>query len=470
MEQAGTTVKNTAVVIRLDPGLSQRKFLAGAAGARRFAHNWAVAKIAENTEMWRAERDAGVDPKSRVKPPTMIELGELWRAERAEVAPWYAQYPSELYNFAFRDVVVAHRNFLAGRARFPKFKKKSTTPPAFTVCFTVRLESGVLTLSRVGALKISAPDSHQADLRRRIRRGRSRITSARVYFRHGHWWAALAVESEVRTARRPGFPVGPIIGVDLGLKSQAVVATTDQSTVQIVPGQRHYRSNLAKTRRLSRVVSRRTRGSSGYHRARRRLRSHQASIARRRSDDLHQLTKMLVSTYPVVCIEDLSVRGISMAPRLGMATLDQSLGELRRQLTYKGEKYGSRVIVADRFYPSTKTCARCRAVKAKLPLSVRTYSCEHCGSVRDRDVNAAANLALWGEAVVATEAMATLCGHDTQGGAPDRPGPSVTRPRVRGSKAKRSHASGETGAGRLDRPAGETGLDEARSSQQLVCS
>jgi putative transposase len=193
-------------------------------------------------------------------------------------------------------------------------------------------------------------------------------------------------------------------------------------------------------------------------------------IGRRRSDDLHRLTKMLANTYPAVCIEDLSVKAISMSPHVGMATLDHSLGELRRQLTYKADRYGSRVIVADRFYPSTKTCARCRAVKTKLPLSVRTYRCEHSGSVLDRDVNAAANLALWGEAVLVTEAMAYRSGHGSQSGDPDRPGPSVTRPRVKGSKArKRSHASGETGAGRLDCPAGETGLVEARSSQQLVC-
>ena len=340
MAQEDTTLVNSALAIRLDPGLAQRRFFAGAAGARRFAHNWAVAKIAQDSEVWRAQRDAVIDPKSRVKPLTTIGLSKLWRTERAEVAPWHTQYPSELYNFAFRDAVTAHRNFLAGRARFPKFKKKSATLPAFTVCFTTHLDPGVLTLSRVGAVKISAPDSHQADLRRRIRRGRSRVTSARVYFRHGHWWAALAVESEVHRTRRPAPPVGPIIGVDLGLKSQAVVATSDQSAEHVIPGQRHYRANLAKTRRLSRVVSRRTRGSSGYHRARQRLRSHQASVARRRSNDLHRLTKMLVSSYSVVCIEDLGVRGISMAPRLGLSTLDQALGELRRQLTYKSERYG----------------------------------------------------------------------------------------------------------------------------------
>jgi putative transposase len=470
MAQAPKRLKNSAIVVRLDPGLAQRRFFSGAAGARRFAHNWAVARIGENAQQWRAERDAGVDPKSRIRPATLVALGNLWRAERADTAAWYAQYPSELYNFAFRDAVAAHRNFLSGRARFPKFKSKHRTPPAFSVCFTVRLEPGVLALSRVGAVRISAPDTHQADLRRRVRRGRSRITSARIYFRHNHWWAALAVETEAGTSHPRTPPVGPAVGVDLGLRTQAVVAGSDGEPRRVVTGEKHYRQGLAKTQRLSRVVSRRQRGSGRYHRALRHLRSHQGSTARRRAADMHSVTKELASTYPVICVEDLAVGAIVRSPRLGAATLDQALGELRRQLTYKAEHYGSRLIVADRFYPSSKTCAHCRAVKAKLPLSVRTYSCEHCGSVLDRDANAAANLALWGEAVLVTEAMARLCGHGTCSGDPDRPGPSATRPRVKGSKVNTSHACGEGSAGQMDCPPGETALCEAGSGLQLVCT
>ncbi len=382
------------------------------------------------------------------------------------MAPWYAQYPSELYNFAFRDAVAAHRNFLAGRARFPKFKSKHRTPPAFSVCYTVKLDPGELTLSRVGTVRISAPDSHQADLRRKLRRGRSRITSARVYFRHNHWWAALAVEYEVSSSKRRPPTNGPVVGVDAGLKSQAVVAGSDGVVHRIVAGERHYRTNLAKTKRLSKTVSRRQRGSTSYHRALRQLRAHQGAIARRRADDLHRLTKMLTSTYPLVCVEDLAVKAIAMSPRLGMATMDQALGELRRQLGYKAERFGSRVVVADRFFPSSKACAGCRAVKAKLPLDVRTYRCEHCAMVCDRDVNAAANLAAYGETVLVTEALASLMGHQiTWAGDPDRPGPSATRPRVRGHK---SHARREGSAGQSDCPTGETALAEAGSSQQLV--
>ena len=235
MDQVPTALKHSALVVRLNPGLAQRRFMVGAAGARRFSHNWALAKIKANTETWQTELEVGVDPKARIKPLSLVDLGKLWSKEREAVAPWYAQYPSETYNFAFRDAVVAHRNFLAGRARFPRFKKKEKTPPAFTVCFTIHLEPGSLKLSRVGMIPISAGDSHQADLRRRIRRGRSRITSARRYLHNNHWWAALAVESEVRAQQRPMAPVGPVVGVDLGLKIQAVVATSGRGAERSCP-------------------------------------------------------------------------------------------------------------------------------------------------------------------------------------------------------------------------------------------
>ena len=374
----------------------------------------------------------------------MIGLGKLGALERAEAAPWYAQYPSELSQLCLPRCR-GRTSELPGRAGEISQVQEEHDTLAFTVCYTTHLELGMLTLSRVGAVKISAPDSYQAALRRRIRRGRSRITSARVYFRHGHWWAALG--SGVRGASEPATCAA--CGPDRRRRPGPEVPSC---CGHLRPGARTRRpwpaalsGQFRKTRRLRRwsVVGR---GGAPATTARKAVFGPtKARITRRRSNDLHHLTKMLVAAYPVICVEDLGVKAISMSPRLGTTTLDHSLGELRRQLTYKGEKYGSHVFVADRFYPSTKTCTRCRAVKAKLPLSVRTYSCESCGSVLDRDVNAAANLALWGEAVLVTEAMATLCGHDTRSGDPDRPGPSVTRPRVKGSKAKRSP--------RVERPA-----------------
>ncbi len=459
-------LSHSGLRIRLEPTLAQRRSMSRCAGASRFAFNWAISHVAANAAMWRTERDCGVESSQRTKPFTLVDLTKLWSLERSSVAPWWGDHPSKVYLFAFRDAVAASRNFLGSRARFPRFKAKHRTPRAFTLCDCIHLRPGELQITRIGKVKISAPDEHQAALRRLIRRGRARITSVRVTYYDGHWWASLAIERQI--VRRPSpAPAGTVVGVDLGLHTLAVVCGSDAAQAWVEEGGRHARTELARTRRFGRAVSRRKQGSRRHRQAQRALARAHARTRRRRADDLHRLSKKLVTENAIVVVEDLAVKGISRSLRLGAATLDQGLGELRRQLTYKAKRAGCRIIVADRFYASSKTCARCRAVRAKLPLHMRTYRCDRCGTICDRDVNAAANLAAYGEAVLVTEAMARLMGQGTSVGDPDRPGPSASRPRIRGQK---SHARREGSAGQLDLPSGGTALCEAGSSQQLVCA
>jgi putative transposase len=471
--ESAQTVK-VALKVRLEPTLAQRRYMIGCAGAARFAFNFALNHINRNSRRWQAQRDAGVEPRERSKPLTLVDLTKVWSSERDQAAPWSNEYPSKVYLFAFRDAVAANRNFLSGRARFPRFKAKHSRVSSFTLCDTIHLRARGLQLTRFGMVRVSAPDERQAQLRRLIRRGLARITSVRVTYYDGHWWAAIAVERAVTsTQMRRVVPPGPVVGTDFGLAVLAVTATSDAEVMGIEAGRRQYQHCLAKTRRLSRQVSRRKRNSKRRTKAVRRLARHHAQLRRRRSDDLHRLSKTLATSHPVVVIEDLNVKGIARSCRLGRATHDRGLGELRRQLTYKAKRTGCRLIVADRFYPSTKTCARCRAVRAKLALGVRIWRCEHCGAVHDRDVCAAANLAAWGEAVLVTEVMATLCGHVNPAGYPDRPGPSATRPRARGTRVespKGSHARGDGSAGQPNHSDGGTTLGEAGSSQQLVCT
>jgi putative transposase len=117
---------------------------------------------------------------------------------------------------------------------------------------------------------------------------------------------------------------------------------------------------------------------------------------------LHKLTRRLAETHRVIVVEDLNVAGMTAAGAgsrrrakagLNRAVLDAGFGELRRQLDYKCRWYGSQLVIADRWYPSSKTCSRCKTVKTKLPLHQRMFHCQRCGLVIDRDRNAAANLA-----------------------------------------------------------------------------
>jgi putative transposase len=178
-------------------------------------------------------------------------------------------------------------------------------------------------------------------------------------------------------------------------------------------------------------------------------------VAARRRDGLHQLTSRLAATYGTVVVEDLHVAGMLANRRLARSIADTGWGELRRQLDYKTAWNGGRLVVADRWYPSSKTCSGCGAAKAKLPLRVRTYACDRCGLVADRDLNAARNLA----ALASRLDDAQSCGEsqnapretgrdDTcrSGGADVRPaegGPSALKrePRQRGTPGRKATAA-----------------------------
>jgi len=159
-------------------------------------------------------------------------------------------------------------------------------------------------------------------------------------------------------------------------------------------------------------------------------------VANLREDHLHQTTAMLAAEYGTVVVEDLNVAGMMKNRRLSRRIADASFGEVRRQLDYKTRRHGGRLIVADRWYPSSKTCSDCGAVKAKLPLSHRVFECDACGLVLDRDENAARNLAALAARTTGT------------GVAGDQDTPKVSKPRGADRKTRTTRPPKGAGAGR----------------------
>ena len=208
----------------------------------------------------------------------------------------------------------------------------------------------------------------------------------------------------------PATDPAAVVGIDLGVKHLAVV-----STGEVVENPEALSRYERRMRRLQRAASRRLKGSRRRARTKVQLARCHRKVADTRRDVLHQLTTRLATTYGVVVVEDLHVKGMTAAPKpaengdgtyarngarakagLNRAVLDTSPAELRRQLTYKLAWHGGRLVVADRFFPSSKLCSSCGETKAKLSLAERSYRCEHCGLVIDRDLNAALNLAAYG--------------------------------------------------------------------------
>jgi putative transposase len=176
--------------------------------------------------------------------------------------------------------------------------------------------------------------------------------------------------------------------VDVGVRHLAVL-----STGAMIANPRALEGSLRQLRRLNRQLARREPRSRRRTVTRRRLARAHARAACIRRDALHKLTTTLATEHDTVVVEQLNVAGMLRNRRLARALSDTGMAEVRRQLGYKTAWYGSRLLVADRFYPSSKTCSACGWVKAKLTLAERTFRCEVCGLVLDRDLNAARNLA-----------------------------------------------------------------------------
>jgi putative transposase len=223
----------------------------------------------------------------------------------------------------------------------------------------------------------------------------------------GRWHVAFTVQVQ-RAERAPARPASTV-GVDVGVKHLAVL-----STGELVPNPRHLNDAQRRLRTLGRAMSRKTgpdrrtgrRPSKRWQRAQTRLTRAHARVTNLRRDGLHKLTTRLTREHATVVVEDLNVSGMLANQRLARHIADAGFAEIRRQLTYKTTWNGGRLLVADRWYPSSKTCSACGTVKTKLALSEREYECEACGLTLDRDLNAARNLA------------ALAAGYDTAGSGP----------------------------------------------------
>ncbi|MEH1788711.1 MAG: RNA-guided endonuclease TnpB family protein [Nostoc sp.] len=196
------------------------------------------------------------------------------------------------------------------------------------------------------------------------------------------WFIALAYEQD----RVPTVKPHDVVGVDLGVKELATL-----STGVVFPNPKHYKTNLEKLRRLSIRFARKSFGSNNRYKAKIQLAKHHARVANLRKDTIHQITTFLCKNHAKIVVEDLNVSGMLAFHKLAQVIADCGFHELKRQLEYKAKKFGCEIIIASRWFPSSKTCSNCGHIQ-DMPLKERTYNCGSCGHSMDRDLNAAINL------------------------------------------------------------------------------
>src|SRR3954464_3184496 len=185
--------------MRLDVTDVQAGGLRRAAGARRFACNWAVAKIKANADQWAAEATYGIDRADRVRPLSFFTLAKLWTAEKQDVCAWAGEHSTWPFRYALRDAANAHAAFLAGKRRFPRFKARHRDRARFTVRDGLALEAGRVRIAKYGWLRIAAACPAQTKLRRLLRRGHATLQHVTVTRdSDGHWYATVNYERQAR--------------------------------------------------------------------------------------------------------------------------------------------------------------------------------------------------------------------------------------------------------------------------------
>jgi putative transposase len=403
---AGWTVQ--AFRFTLDPTEEQARALARHFGARRKAYNWAVATLKADIEAWRATGIQAAKPSLRV-------LRKRWNTVKNEVCVnadtgtvWWRECSKEAYADGIDGAVDAYWNWQASRSGkrdgkrmgFPRFKKKGRDQDrvSFTTgAMRVEPDRRHLTLPVIGTVR-----THQNTRRieRLIAKGRARVLAITVRRNGTRLDGSVRVLVQRPQRTKVAHP-GSQVGVDIGVRRLATVASANGTVLERVPNPRPLDAELAKLRYVSRARSRCTKGSLRY-----RERTTEMSRLHRRVNDvrthqLHVLTTRLAQTHSRIVVEGLDASGMlrqkglpgARARRRGLS--DSALGTPRRHLSYKTGWYGSELVVADRWYPSSKTCHVCGHVQDIG--WAEHWQCGGCSASHQRDDCAAINLARYEE-------------------------------------------------------------------------
>jgi len=371
--------------IALDPNNVQMTYLSRAAGVARFAYNWALSEWKQQYEAWKLD--------IMQAKPTQQSLRRQLNSIKREQFPWMLEVTKNAPQMAIIQLGQAFKNFFAGRARYPQFRRKGIHDRFTLTNDQFSVEGNRIRIPNLGWVRMCEQ-----------LRFTGKIMSATISRVADKWYVSIAIDvtdnSHLPEAENQG-----VVGVDLGVSALATLSTGES-----IAGPKPHKALLGRLRRLSRSFSRKKKGSNNRNKAKAKLSKLHAKIACIRSDALHKLTTNLTHRFHTIVIEDLNVKGMVKNRHLARTISDMGFFEMRRQLSYKADMRGGQIIVADRWFASSKTCSSCGHKLDILPLSVRQWTCPACGAIHDRDVNAAQNLKY-----LAVSSTVSVCGEEGSG-------------------------------------------------------
>ena len=331
--------------IALDPNVAQQLYFARAAGTARFAWNWALRRWKQEYAL---KREYCCGPS-----PSEVSLRRDLNAVKRDQFPWMFDVTKCAAQEAIIDLGSAFRAFFEGRAKYPVRKRKEDKPS-----FCAANEAGTF---RADGKRIKLPVIGWVRMREAVRFN-GQLKRATISCEAGRWFVSVMVETgDVK----PVMPPMPFVGIDVGSKTLATLSTLIAE--EEIEGPKAHKAALKRLRRANKALARKRRASANFRKAKARLAKLHRRIGAIRRDVTHKLTTRITKTFAVIGIEDLNVRGMLRNHRGARGIADASFFEFRRQIEYKARWYGARVVVADRWYPSSKTCSCCGVGKRRWP-------------------------------------------------------------------------------------------------------
>ena len=382
------------------PNNKQKTKLFQYANTARYAYNWALAREQENY------KNGG----------KFISDGDLRKKftqlKKAPEYAWLNDISNNVTKQAIKDACEAYRDFFKGYTKFPRFKSRKYSVPKFYQD-NVKIQFTATHVKVEGFATSKKKNKQKLNWIKLAEHGRiptnAKYMNPRIKYDGINWWITVGIEYEDSTS----LPSNDGIGIDLGIKDLAICS--DEIKYQNINKTQKVKKLEKRKRRLQRSISRRYEknkkgGSycktSNIIKREKELLKLNHRLMNIHQNYLHQTTSEIIKREPsFICIEDLNVKGMMKNKHLSKAVQQQCFGEFRRQIEYKSAWNNISVIIADRFFPSSKLCSCCGNIKKDLKLSDRIYKCE-CGNMIDRDYQASLNLKRYGEIALEQKSVA----------------------------------------------------------------
>lgn len=360
--------------VRLKPTKEQQQIMWQSVGTARFIYNWTLARQEEHY-------------KSGGKFISNNDLRkEVTQLKKTDEYKWLNEVSNNVAKQAVKDACNAYKKFFRGLADRPRFKSRRKSKPSFyNDTSKLKVKTKMVLIEKIGWVKISEQIPMDC-----------KYTNPRISFDGLYWYISVGIEVEEPIIEY----TGESIGIDVGIKDLAICS--NGMTFKNINKTRAVKKLEKKLRRLQRKVSKKYETNkkgkeyvktSNIIKLEKQIRLTHRRLSNIRNNHLHQASTKIVKTKPSkIVMETLNIKGMMKNKHLSKAIAKQGLYEFKRQIQYKCKFYGIEFVEADKWYPSSKTCSKCGHIKVTLSLSERTYICEECGCIIDRDYNASINL------------------------------------------------------------------------------